>query len=183
MPSANTHVPVEVAIREARDWCESALFQGARLAELLDNQVAFDHANAMAAEWRALRAANVLPGGGRVEVLDSYFFLAALRQLLVWVARIKRRGNKPGKELARTLKEFAASVPAEKELRRLLDHDYKIGGWDLPELNLTEPGGGMALKAAKGRDYLMPGNVNLPASMAALKKLAAALPALQAPRP
>jgi len=183
MPTAKktAPVPLDLAMREARDWCESAMFQAARLAELLDNQVAFDHANAMAAEWRALKAANVLPGGGRVEVIDSYFFLTALRHLLVWLGHVKRRGNRPPKELARAVKDFAGSVPGAVALRRVLDHEYTIGGWDLPELNLKEPGGGMALKAAKGRDYMMAGGVSLPAAAFALKKLAAALAAHQQP--
>ncbi len=183
MPSAKkaAPIPLDVAVREARDWCEGALFQGARLTELLDNQVAFDHANAMAAEWRALKAANVLRGGGRVEVVDSYFFLAALRSVLVWVAHFTRHGNRPQKEHVRAVKELTASVPRAAELRRIMDHGYSIGGRDLPELNLTEPGAGMALKAAKGRDYIMSGGVNLPRTMIALQKLQAALVAAQVP--
>jgi hypothetical protein len=172
-----------MAIREARDWCESATFQGGRLIELLDNQVAFDHRNAMAAEWRALKAANILPGGARVEVVDSYFLLAAVRQLLVWLAFVMRRGNKPPKALASAIKEFTSAVPRAVNLRRILEHEYTIGGWNLPELNLASPDGGMALKAAKGQDYVMAGGVSLPRTMGALKKLKDALVAAQAPAP
>jgi hypothetical protein len=173
-------VPLALALREAHDWCESAIFQGARLTELLDNQVAFDHANAMAAEWRALRAANVLKGGARVEVIESYFFLSSIRHLLGWLGHLTRHKNRPTKETVQAVKEFAASVPRATELRRVLEHEYTIGGWDLPELNLQSPEGGMALKAARGREYRMAANVSLQGAMAALAKLC---PVLAAARP
>ncbi len=181
MPSSKkaAPVPLALALREARDWCESTLFQGARLTELLDNQVAFDHANAMAAEWRALKAANVLPGGARVEVVDSYFFLVALRHLTVWLGHLTRHGNRPPRPLVAAVKAFTATIPRAAALRKILDHEYTVGGWDLPELNLASPSGGMALKAARGRDYVMAGGVNLPATIAGLRTLGAALTAAQ----
>jgi hypothetical protein len=173
-------VPLAVALREAHDWCESAIFQGARLMELLENQVAFDHANAMAAEWRALRAANHLPSGARVEVVESYFFLTSIRHVLAWLGHLTRHKNRPTKETVLAAKEFAAAVPRAADLRRVLDHEYTIGGWDLPELNLQTPGGGMALMAARGREYRMAAGVSLQGAMAALRKLA---PVLAGARP
>jgi len=173
-------VPLSLALREAHDWSESAVFQAARLTELLDNQVAFDHANAMAAEWRALKAANTLPGGGRVEVVESFFLLTSLRHVLIWLGQVTRRGNRPPKEVVAAVKVFKAAVPSAVELRRVLEQGYRIGGWDLPELNLQSAEGGMALKAARGRDYKMAAGVSLPVAMAALRALSTVLAAARA---
>jgi hypothetical protein len=175
-PKKPESIPLDVAIREAHDWCQSAVFQGARLAELLDNQVAFDHHHAMAAEWRALKAANVLPGGVRVEVVECFFFLTALRSLLVALTHFTRHGNKPGKELAGAMKEFVAAMPKPLELRRILDAEYAISGSDVPELNV-KVSTGLPLKAARGKEYKMAGDVTLEAAMQALKKLAPVLAA------
>ena len=179
MAARTAGVPLALALSEAHDWCESALFQGGRLSELLENQVAFDHANAMAAEWRALKAANVLPGGARVEVIESYFFLASIKHLLVWLGHLTRHGNRPAKEIVQATKDFSAAVPRPADLRDLLEHRYTMAGWDLPELNPQEPGG-HALRAARGRDYKMAGEISLQASMAALRALS---PVLAAARP
>jgi hypothetical protein len=168
-------VPLHLALREAHDWCESAKFQGERLTELLDHQVAFDHANAMAAEWRALKAANVLPGGARVEVVESYFFLASVQRLLEWLGHLTRNGNRPPKEVAAAIKAFKVAAPTPAALKALLDKGFTIGGWDLPELSMQSPEGGFALKAARGRDYVMAGGVNLPQTLAALRALGTVL--------
>ena len=133
-------VPLPLALREAHDWCESAIFQGVRMTDLLDHQIAFDHSNAMPAEWRALRAANYLPSGARVEVVEGYFFLSAVQHILAWISHLTRHGNKPAKETVRAAKEFVAAFPRVAELRRVLEKDYTIGGWDLPELNVATPG-------------------------------------------
>jgi hypothetical protein len=173
-------VPLPVALREAHDWCESAIFQGVRMTDLLDHQIAFDHSNAMPAEWRALRAANYLPSGARVEVVEGYFFLSSVQHILVWLSHLTRHGNKPAKETVKAAKEFVAAFPRVAELRRVLEKEYTIGGWDLPELNVATPGAAMTFKAARGRDYKLAAGMTLPAAMAALRKLG---PALAATRP
>lgn len=186
MVSQKTSDPaaLSAAVREAHDWCQGAIFQAARLTELLDNQVAFDHANAMAAEWRALRAANVLPGGARVEVLESYFLLGALRHLLTALAPLKGRHAGLSRELSLAAKAFAAALPTPTELRRLLDVGYSMGGADLPELNDGGAATGAALRAARERDYLLGGKVSLPVVTAALRTLAPVLGAArEAPPP
>ncbi len=170
-------VPVAASLREALDWCEGARFQGARLSDLLEHQVAFDHANAMAAEWRALKAANVLPGGARVEALESYFLLEALRHLLLSRAPLPRRGSGLPKEVAAAVKAFKAAVPALPVVRAALGNDHSIRGAELPNLDMKTPDAGFVLKAAKGRDYLLAGGVNFPRTMAALEPLRAALAA------
>jgi hypothetical protein len=172
-------IPLSVAVREAHDWCETAIFQGARLTELLDNQIAFDYANAMAAEWRALRAANHLPSGARVEVVECYFFIAALRHVLYWLGHFTRHKNKPTKELRAAVKEFASSVPRPPALR-LVEQDYTISGnRDLPPLDLQVPGA-TPFKAQPGREYVMAGNLSLPGTLARLRKLSPVLSAARA---
>jgi len=178
-PKKPESVPLDVAVRDALDWCQSAVFQGARLAELLDNQVTFDHHNAMAAEWRALKAANILPGGARVEVVECFFFLTALRSLLAALGHFTRHGNKPPKEVANATKEFVAAMPKQLELRRILDGEYTIGGWDVPELHAHAPHG-LPFKAARGKEYKMAGDVSLQAVMQELRKLAPVLAAARA---
>jgi hypothetical protein len=172
-------IPLTLAIREAHDWCETAIFQGARLTELLDNQIAFDHANAMAAEWRALRAANHLPSGARVEVVECYFFIAALRHVLSWMRHFTRHKNRPTKELRAAMKEFVSSVPRPPVLK-LVEQDYTISGnRDLPPLDLQMPGA-TPFKAQPGREYVMAGSVSLPGTLARLRKLAPVLAAARA---
>ncbi len=176
MPNTKKPSPValDVALREARDWCEIAMFQGGRLTELLDNQVAFLDTSAMPAELRALRAANVLPGGARVEVVESFFFLSALRHVLSWLGHLTRHGNRPAKPVVVAARAFAASVPRAAELRRTLEEGYTIRRSDLVDFNDLSDGG-MAFRAAKAREYMMAGGVSLPAAMAALRRLASVL--------
>jgi hypothetical protein len=169
-------VALDIALREARDWCETALFQGGRLTELLDNQVAFLDTSAMPAELRALRAANVLPGGARVEVVECFFFLAAVRRVLVWLGHLTRHGNRPPKDLVLAVKAFVASVPRAAHLRRTLEQGYAIRRRDLVDFNDLSDGGA-AFRAARGSEYVMAGGVNLPATMAALRKLGPVLAA------
>jgi len=129
----------------------------------------------MAAEWRALRAANVLPGGARVEVVESYFLLASVRHLLGWLAELTRHGRKPSKELVVAAKQFRAVAPKPTVLRDLLERRYTMRGWDLPELDMQSPATALALIAARGREYRMPGGVSLPATLAALRALSPVL--------
>ncbi len=176
MRDAKKPPPVELglALREARDWCETALLQGGRLTELLDNQVAFLDTSAMPAELRALRAANVLPGGARVEVAESFFFLAALRQVLLRLEHLRRRGHRPPKGVVLAVKAFASAVPRAAVLRRTLEHGFTIRRTDLVDFNDLSDGGA-AFQAARAREYILPGGVSLSAAMAELRSLGSAL--------
>ena len=156
-------VPLALALSEAHDWCESALFQGGRLSELLENQVAFDHANAMAAEWRALKAANVLPGGARVEVIESYFFLASIKHLLVWLGHLTRHGNRPAKEIVQATKDFSAARPAPGRFARPARAPVHDGGLGPARAQPAGTRGPRAQGCARAR--LQDGGRNQPAGV------------------
>ena len=96
----------------------------------------------------------------------------------MWLGSITRRGVSPPKELAAAVRAFVREVPRVTQLRRILDKEFSLSGAGLPELD-PRVDGGESLRAAKGRDYLMPGGVNLPR---ALKAVAALTPALAAAR-
>jgi hypothetical protein len=116
----------------------------------------------------------------RTEVIESYFFLSAVRRILVSLAQVKRRENHPPKEVVVAAKAFAGAVPSAVVLNRVLEREFVIRRTDLPEFG-DMSAGGLAFKTARGQDYLMAGAVSLEGTMAALEKLSPVLAAHQVP--
>jgi hypothetical protein len=180
-------VPIATALQFSRAWGSRALYQGCRLADLLDAQATFVDPMALPLEERRAFVERAwVPGTGEsAEILECHFFVVAIHHLLRWLTHIPSSGPDAVPDLSMAARAFENAVPGAHELRNMLEHEVEyIHGAGNKQAEYVKDVGGLPASAhcvsAVGLDgYIIGGRVDFPATLEHLRALVPVLCAAQ----